>query len=135
MSLVCDGCGDDLSKLPRPECYVPLSDGGSVDLCPDCSAALATIVGGDAENIPSVQAGDVTVVVDPEEHEAVIGRRAEALWDLADDLEARAETHESNGEEANTDRMAHTCDERAEGYRSAAQDAREKATNMVADDE
>jgi len=40
MAMLCDGCGDDISRLSRPECHIPLAKGGGVDLCPDCRKAL-----------------------------------------------------------------------------------------------
>jgi len=41
MVMLCDGCGDDISRLSRPECHIPLScNGAGIDLCPDCRQAL-----------------------------------------------------------------------------------------------
>jgi len=49
MVLLCDGCDDDISKLSRPECYLPLSGRGGIDLCPECKDELAKLFGGDDE--------------------------------------------------------------------------------------
>ncbi len=40
MAMFCDGCGDDISRLDREECHIPLANRGGIDLCPDCEAAL-----------------------------------------------------------------------------------------------
>ncbi|GAB7094062.1 hypothetical protein JCM30237_12140 [Halolamina litorea] len=40
MVMLCDGCGDDISRLSRPECHIPLSGNGGIDLCPSCRQAL-----------------------------------------------------------------------------------------------
>lgn len=41
MTLVCDGCGDEIEGTPRPEAAVPVSDGGMIDLCQDCKTVLS----------------------------------------------------------------------------------------------
>ncbi len=46
MVLLCDGCGDDISRLSRPECHLPVSERGGIDLCPDCKAGLEELFGG-----------------------------------------------------------------------------------------
>jgi hypothetical protein len=45
--LVCDGCGADISDVERPVAYVPLANGGGVDLCDDCGDKLAQYQGED----------------------------------------------------------------------------------------
>jgi len=29
MAMLCDGCGDDISRLSRPECHIPLAKGAA----------------------------------------------------------------------------------------------------------
>lgn len=51
MTLVCDGCGGEIADLTRPQAFVPLADGGGVDLCKGCSEALADYFADDADAI------------------------------------------------------------------------------------
>ncbi len=74
MTLVCDGCEDDI-EVQRPKAAVPLSDGGVIDLCVECTSVLDEYCTHTeiSDAIPNVYRGEVRIEV----HEDGILRQVE----------------------------------------------------------